>query len=194
MGALREQIKLEDNQSNKNLFSVFHFPKFGYKIAPLFIQLFEWHTMRFHCSLWHFDKCCVTIALRSDYTKHPHSRNIAQAQWESKWIMHETWERKQMLTNLKMGQTHDNLVSDKWSNFSTILTNCVPFDLCPYWFAEHKRSFSRQMDNFPCRGEFSFYMPDMMRTNKLGKPAVYLRWNIDGQAHENANVYIHHFF
>lgn len=108
--------------------------------------------------------------------------------------MHETWERKQMLTNLKMGQTHDNLVSDKWSNFSTILTNCVPFDLCPYWFAEHKRSFSRQMDNFPWRGEFSFYMPDVMRTNKLGKTAAYLRWNIDGQAHENANVYIHLFF
>lgn len=50
------------------------------------------------------------------------------------------------------------------------------------------------MDNLPCREEFSFYMPDMMRTNKLGKTAVYLRWNIDGEAHENANVYIYHFF
>lgn len=33
-----------------------------------------------------------------------------------------------------------------------------------------------------------------MRTNKLGKAPVYLSWNIDGQAHENSNVYIHHFF
>lgn len=31
-----------------------------------------------------------------------------------------------MLTNFKMGQNHDNLVGDKWSNFSKILTNCVP--------------------------------------------------------------------
>lgn len=79
VGALGEQIKLEDNWSNKNLFSVFHLPKFGYKIASLFIYLFEWHIMRFHCSLRHFDKCCVTIAPKSDYTKHPYSRSTAPA-------------------------------------------------------------------------------------------------------------------
>lgn len=146
--------------------------------------------MRFHCSLWHFDKCCVTVALKSHYTKHPHFRSIVQVQWESKWIMHETWERKQMLTNFKMGQNHDNLVGDKWSNFSKILTVSLLLD----WFPEQKRSFSRQMGNFPSRGEDSFYMPDIIRTNKLGKAPVYLSCNIDGQAHENANVYIHHFF
>lgn len=35
-------------------------------------------------------------------------------------------------------------------------------------------SFSKQMGNFPNRGEFSFYTQDIMRTNKLGKVPVYL--------------------
>lgn len=146
--------------------------------------------MRFHCSLWHFDKCCVTSALKSDYTNHPHSGSIAPV---VRIQMNYAWnrERKQMLTNFKMGQNHDNLVGDKWRHFSTILTNC---SLLLEWFAEQKRSFSRQMGNFPSRGEFSFYMSAIMRTNKLGKAPVYLSWNIDGQAPEKANVYIHHFF
>jgi len=95
-----------------------------------------------------------------------------------------------MLTNFKIGQNHDNLVGDKWSRFSKILTVSLLVD----WFAEQKRSFSKQMGYFPSRGEFSFYMPDIMRTNKLDKAPVYLSWNIDGQVHENANVCIHHFF
>lgn len=41
MGAFREQIKLEGNWSNKNLFSVFHVPKFGYK-----------NRTTFHSALW----------------------------------------------------------------------------------------------------------------------------------------------
>lgn len=107
--------------------------------------------------------------------------------------MYETWERKQMLTNFKVGQNHDNLVGDKWSNLSKILPKYV---LSARLICREEISFSKQMENFPNRGEFNFYMQDIMRTNKLGKVPIYLGWNINCQAHENSNacIFLFSFF
>lgn len=76
-----------------------------------------------------------------------------------------------MLTNFKVGQNHDNMVCDKRNNFSKILPNYV---LSARLICREKISFSKQMGNFPNRGEFNFYMQDIMRNNKLGKVPAYL--------------------
>lgn len=64
-----------------------------------------------------------------------------------------------MLTNLKMGQNHDNLVGDKWSHFSTVLTNYVP------------------SARLICRAEKVIFQADREFPKQRGIQILYARYN-----------------